>query len=425
MQATVLIFLQFLYLSSAVELRVGIYNEIPDLGGDYLTSYKDMIERGFNSIEHTVDAVVEQKEYSPYGNLSDYLSINGFDLIEMDTAYLRQVVEDDLIAEIEALPDDIMPAAVSAVTVDGHLYGFPTLVCGNFLIELALTPRGVEKCPLRPARSNYDAFHNTMEMCKQKLDLEPHQRLLGGKMNDDYGWYLPFLYIDGYIDIHGVGSVEKAVDEVIRGILDPHVCERLSWYIGCCSDADGAQKNKCYHDFCGSYVNKSENVYDDIKRGETFFYFGFSEELAAIKKKSPLHQAYAAISGPLGIQNNLLQFTDALVINKARWMAADKEKQNAINSFVKYFLSNSLRHDIAMGRDLHPPQVRYLLQATETFYRNTDDVIYNDIFWSLERAVAAPSLTDHQKEKMEHVLTDSCVMITESKKCEAPWMLTG
>ena len=420
MQATVLVFLQFLYLSSAVELRVGIYNEIPDLGDDNLISYKNMIEKGFNSIgEHTVDAVVEQKEYSPYGSLNNYLSINGFDLIEMDTAYLRQVVEDDLVAEIEALPDDIMPAAVSAATVDGHLYAFPTLICGNFLIGLALTPRDVRKCPLRPARSNYAAFHNNIEMCKRNLVFEPHHRLLGGKMNDNYGWYLPFLYLDGYIDIHGVGSVEKAVDEVIRGVLDPNVCERLSWYISCCSDADGAQKNKCYHDFYGSYVDNSENVYDDIKRGETFFYFGFSEKLAAIKKKSPLHQPYAAISGPLGIQNNLLQFTDALVINKARWMAADEEKRNAINSFVRYFLSNSLRHAIAMGHDLHPPQVRYLLQATETFYRNTDDVIYNDIFWSLERAVAAPSLTDHQREKMEHILTDSCVMI------KAPGMHTG
>ena len=427
MQVAVLVFLQFLYLSSAVELRVGIYNEIPDLGDDNLVSYKDMIEKGFNSIgEHTVDAVVEQKEYYPYGNLNEYLSIDGFDLIEMDTANLRQVVEEDLVAEVEALPDDIMPAAASAVIVDGHMYGFPTLVCGNFLIGLAMKPADVRKCPLRPARSNYAAFHNKMEICKRNLVSEPHHRLLGGKMNDDYGWYLPFLYIDGYIDIHGVGSIEKAVDEVTRGVVDPDVCERLSWYIGCCGDANGgAQKNKCYHDFYGSYVEDSGNVYDDIKRGETFFYFGFSEKLAEIKKKSPFHWPYAAISGPLGIQNNLLQFTDALVINKARWMAANEEKRNAINSFIRYFLSNNLRHAIAMGHDLRPPQVRYLLQATETFYRNTNDVIYNDIFWSLERAVAAPSLTDHQREKLEDVLTESCVVLTQSKKSGVSGMPTG
>ena len=45
--------------------------------------------------------------------------------------------------------------------------------------------------------------------------------MLDEKMNDNGGWYLPFIYIDGYIDTHGYGSVERAVDEVVRGVVDP------------------------------------------------------------------------------------------------------------------------------------------------------------------------------------------------------------
>ena len=408
MQVAILAFMQFLYLCSAVELKVGIYNEIPDLANDGLASYKAMIEGGFNNDDHTVDAVVDKDQYSPYGILTDYLSEDGFDLIEMDTANLREVVERDLLIEIPTnLPDDILPAAESAVTINRHLYAYPTLVCGNFLI--GLTP---DTCPLRDARVDYNAFFHTMEECilPSRYDWE---RLLGGKMNDESGWYLPYLYIDGYIDIHGSESVEKAVDDVVRGVVDPILCERLSWYISCCSDNNGEGRNKCYYNFPGSYVSSSSNVYRDVQNYATYFYFGFSEKLAQIEQDSD-RISYAAISGPLGEVNYLLQFTDALVINRARWMAADEEKRNAITAFVQYFLSNSLRQQIAMGADLKPPRARYLLQATKTFYQMTDNIIYQDLFWSLSRAVAAPSLTSYQKKEMEQVLTRLCVNISYS-----------
>ena len=86
-------------------------------------------------------------------------------------------------------------------------------------------------------------------------------------------------------------------------------------------------------------------------------------------------------------------------------MAADEEKRNAITAFVQYFLSNSFRQLIAMGADLKPPRARYLLQATKTFYQMTNNTIYQDLFWSLRRAVAVPSLTSCQKKEMEQVLT--------------------
>ena len=169
-------------------------------------------------------------------------------------------------------------------------------------------------------------------------------------MNNDLG-YLPLVYIDGYID--GYGSVERAVDEVVRGVVDPILCERLSWFINCCNDKDGKDPNKCYYKFPGSYLDNNSNVDNDVQTHETYSYFGFSEKVAKTEQISDL-TSYAAISGPLGEVNNLLMFTDALVINKARWMAADEEKKNAIIAFVQYFLSTSLHYNIAMGADLEP-----------------------------------------------------------------------
>ena len=198
--------------------------------------------------------------------------------------------------------------------------------------------------------------------------------------------------------------------------MDLDVCKRLTWYIGCCDDKEVQDKNKCYEEFPGSYVSKSSNLYTDIKNGETAFYFGFSERAAQIERgsKPPF---YAAISGPLGGKGNyLLQFTDGLVINKARWNAATEKKRNAIIDFVKYFLSNELRTDIAMGHDIKPPQVRYLLPPTKTFYESTTDSIYKDLFWSLERAVAAPSLNDKEKSDMEKKLHNLCIKPALSEK---------
>ena len=63
MQVAVWVFVQFLCVYSAVNLRVGIYNEIPDLAKDDLKSYKTMIEKGFNDEQHTVDAVVDKSQY--------------------------------------------------------------------------------------------------------------------------------------------------------------------------------------------------------------------------------------------------------------------------------------------------------------------------------------------------------------------------
>ena len=415
MQVAVWVFVQLLYVCSAAFLRVGIYNEIPDLGNDGLASYSEMIEDGFNSNQHTVDAVVNPSEYNPYGNLTDYLSEDGFDLIEMDALNLKEVVDNGLIIDIpKSLPDNILKTAVSAVMINKLVYAYPTLVCGNFLIGLTTAS---EQCPLRSVRRNYNEFSGALKTCERTI-IEDHayswERMVGGKMNDEYGWYLPFLYIDGYIDIHGSESVAKAIDEVLREVVDPELCERLSWYIGCCKDHEGNSPNKCYVDFPGSYVDDSSNVYPDVQDYKTYFYFGFSERVAQIERDSH-RKSYAAISGPLGNASYLLQFTDALVINKARWIAADDEKRNGIIAFVDYFLSNTLRKKIAMGEDLRPPQIRYLLQATETFYQETDNEIYEDLFWSLNRAVAAPSLSESQKKKMQDVLTNRCVDIPARK----------
>jgi hypothetical protein len=390
--------------STLEELRVGIYNAIPDLNSDSLASYKAMIENGFNNSQRGVAAVVDKDQYSPYGNLEEYLSAGGFDLIEMDTANLKEVVDKNLIITVN-VPRWFLPSALNAVSINGREYGYPTLVCGNFLITL-LPRRG--ECDLIQARDSGFHFANVLESCRQEICGSSYERLIGGKMNDAFGWYLPFIYLDGYIDIHGPRSLQTGVEELKRGKTDPLLCHRLNWLIGNCDNFHEQIRNKCYQNFTGSYVRSSSNITPDMVNNKTFLYFGFSEKFTPSEIQSG-HQATAAISGPLGQHNILLQFTDALVMNRARWDAAGAEKRRALVDFFAYFVSDGLRASIAMGEDLRQPRPRYLLPATSRFYRDTQNLIYQQLFWSLNTAVAAPSLSKDERVAIQNTLTRCCV----------------
>ena len=70
-----------------------------------------------------------------------------------------------------------------------------------------------------------------------------------------------------------------------------------------------------------------------------------------------------------------------------------------------------MRIKITLGLDLSPTQKRYLLQANREVYDFVDDPIYQDLFWSLERGVAAPALNDDQRKTMVNVLSEKCVQL--------------
>ena len=314
--------------SAAINLKVGLYNSIPDLQGDKLASYKSMVENGFNNNDHTVNAVVNEDDYSPYGQVIEYLN-GDFDPIEFDTVYLLSIL--DLIVDINnvhPMPTDMLLTARSAVHVDDQYFGYPTFVCGHFII--GFSPSTECSCPLTKSRSNFTNFKSTIEKCTSNLisSFPTYERLVGGKMNDDYGWYLPFLYLDAYIDINGPGSIARAIQDLKEGIVDSNVYTNLQWFINLCgNEPDG---NKCYQkNVTGSYVQDEDNVIKDIKNEKTMFAFGFSEITAKVMLDADICP-YFATSWPLGPSNYMLQYTDALVVSKKAWETASEEKRNAI-----------------------------------------------------------------------------------------------
>ena len=105
-------------------------------------------------------------------------------------------------------------------------------------------------------------------------------------------------------------------------------------------------------------------------------------------------QASCIVAPPLGRENNLLTFTDALVINSSRF--AEQRQRLPITKFVKFYNSLHLRNLYAEGRDLkkpHPP--RYVIVSRKDFYTKgfgASDKNYQKLRSTLDQfAVAAPN----------------------------------
>ncbi|XP_064403379.1 uncharacterized protein LOC135348918 [Halichondria panicea] len=224
---------------SQIELKVGLYNSIPDLNDDGLKSLKDMVERGFSTDDHSVNAIVSTDEYDPYLNLSQYLQEDGFDLIEIDTVNIAGLVSNKLITPMHMVvgidTQRFIKATVDAVSVSGVMYGVPTYACGNFLI--ALSPGSQSTCDLSGAIENngYSGFEQELEICKDNLVTNTYERLYAGKISDKEGWYLPFYYLDAWIDSHNPKLLRLALAELEVGVIDRRTCNKLSTFAYYCT----------------------------------------------------------------------------------------------------------------------------------------------------------------------------------------------
>ena len=143
------------------------------------------------------------------------------------------------------------------------------------------------------------------------------------------------------------------------------------------------------------------------------FYYGLAERVGSINQVTN-REAEVAISGPFGENNTLLLFTDGIVISSTSWNNANAEKRLAIENFIAYFVSQKLRENITLGRDLSPPQKRYLLQANVGVYSSEEianDKIYQDMFASLQTAVPLPKTNYDELMSMEEKLVRDCMRL--------------
>ncbi len=147
------------------------------------------------------------------------------------------------------------------------------------------------------------------------------------------------------------------------------------------------------------------------------FLLGFSEILGELLTFDDSLDPYDAVSPIMGDDHHTIIFTDALVVNKARWDNSDNHRKRSIIQFIRYYTAMDMRLKISLGNDLRNPRKRYLLQSLREFYADeqiAEDVVYSKLHPLVADGVAAPALDEHQREHIQELLTRKCLKYLSS-----------
>ena len=378
-------------------LQIAIYPYIPDLAGDQYKSLTGFIKNEFSS-QYGVDIEVtcDYKKMDPYnvdGMDKTYLSPDGYDVLEVDTLLLGDIVKTEKVLPLDtifAVNNDIYaPTAVESVKLDGKLYAVPTLQCANFLTELS-----GKKPPQKPILQDWTSYSD------MKTVMDPAYASgvrLVGDFTGSFG--LPMFYLGAYIDKNGPKTVYDGIAS--QPAKDPALIENMKHFTGygACSGGKNPTTDGTYHSDPDLMIN-------DIADSEHVFMYGYSENLGKVRKASALKDkrktALTTVSAPLDKANYLLTYTDAVVVNKSKYQSSTKRAED-IQKFVNFYSDLKLRTQYALGEDLpkdisglpmEDTRPRYVLPALKQFY--TQEVVTKDPYYpmfhkALERSVAAPN----------------------------------
>ena len=384
-----------LAMSSQQPLRVSIFPYIPDLANDELSCLKKFISSEFQR-QCGVPVLVESKA-DPYDLKklqSSYLTAgeNAYDIMEVDTVLLGELVKagclQTLDESFQVSEKDFTSNAVQSVRyspkLKDHLYGVPTLQCASFLMELA----DVDRPPENPLLKDWHSFKELKKAIdRANASGSRHRLLLAGDFRGS--WTLPMFYLDAYIDKHGKDSVQEGVDSPVA---DPQLIENLKEFTDFWELQDGSNP-----DTDGTFHNHHSKMVKEVVQSEHILMYSYSENMGEVllratencKKMSTLR----IISPPLDDSNNLLTYTDAVVVNKHKF--SDPKRAELIKKFIKFYTSLPIRKSIALGEDL-PRSVsvypRYVLPVLKSFYSHEDvekDQYYKQFHAALQHSVPA------------------------------------
>jgi thiamine pyridinylase len=350
-------------------LKVALFPYIPDSAQDNFQTLLNRIESEFESQNPKVDLVLRplnpvQDDFYDINTLKQWLSnsaVNdGYDLVEIDTLLLDDLVKANLI-QPWYYPDNIqdwIPTGLRAVTINGKTYGVPHLLCGHFIF--ARDEKIVKTTSLK-------------DLLTILIQITPDIPNLGGDLTGS--WNLPALYLDSWADINGTEEVSQA--------LIPQIDEKVFPYFQ-------AFTKNCQ--VAASCFDTNDEDSKDIG-AEAFInhqvdaFFGYSERLNYLFKDKIDPQVKIA-SLPLGRDSNPLLFTDALVLRQD----CNYDCQYAARKFATYLNQPATQEWILSSKDAGKNAVpRYLIPATYSAFA-TPSLAQNSYYQTLKETVknAAP-----------------------------------
>lgn len=322
-----------------------LFPYIPDSSNDDFASLIATLERGFEASHPNVDLTIvidEQMDlydYAPGGELSKLLGTGpeAAQVVELDTILMSTLVSEGWVQPVGLGNPGVYATAWQAATVGGVSYGVPTYLCSNVVYAFSEVIVGAA---------------NATNLLARLTSIAPGVTPLVGSYKGS--WTLPSFYVDAWSDTNGTSNLEAAYELP----LQQQTMAFFPTVVNSCV-ADG--KNPCL-----------DGTYDDSQVATLFAkhqangFIGYTESLFSIRSVNPSAPLPTVISDPIGGGTHPTLFVDALVFNPA----CTGECLAIAQAFASYMSTVEVRSTIAFSLDGAPGTLpRYLLQASEAFYR--------------------------------------------------------
>ncbi|MEM1181313.1 MAG: hypothetical protein AAGM22_23425 [Acidobacteriota bacterium] len=393
-------------------LRVALFPWIPDAAGDGFAALRRNLESEFERRHPDVDLEIRLKPwddsyYSP-AKIAGWLAGGEFDLVEIDTVILGDLVEAEVIEPWP--PQDastFFRAAVDGASIvanpggDRTWWGVPHLMCGYFLVSQS---------------DRIDGAPSIDEVTSAVR--EDGRPLLG---NFDSSWDLPSLYLDARVD-NGFDPAD--LRRAVEPPLDPATAGAVEKLAALCA-RDG--QNPCVD---GTYSDAWDGPVEAFVAGDASGYWGYSERLHLTVKslrENPAAASKVRITDlriatlPLGSEATPLLFTDALV--RRRGCGAEGSCRRASVAFAEFMNSDWANRQVLLSGDAasigEAAVPRYLLPATRAAFdidAIRDDPTYAELREFADSGRALPN--DGELYERRRVL--AWLLVERLKASQAP-----
>jgi thiamine pyridinylase len=340
-------------------IRVGIYPFVPE-SAEIELQIAQQFEKGHPDVR------LEFVDLGDYynGGLLDTLNAKKVDVVEVDTVFLQDLVENKL---IEPIPDnlrqsntDFLPVASLAATLNGKMFGVPHWVCGNFLFFRRNDP-------------DADRLRKLTKLSDLEEMLDHPAAEEKGLLADMCGKStLGEIYLNSLIDDYGdvSGALAHLGDPTH---LDTEAAKTPKRIVLLCPG--GLNHNSKYHSNGQFYSRQFAHckARAKISYSEDLYYVG-DEFLHGVASNEsgigdPGDNAIEAIGAPLADHpHKMLAWVDIVCVRAG---VPDKTKRDAVE-FITEYTGEAFNKTLLRPKDGDAP--RYLLPARSALYTDSDVV---------------------------------------------------
>ena len=323
------------------------------------------------------------------------LGASGFDVAEIDTVFLKYLVDNKSISPVSVKGDEPFEFARQAATIKGQLFGIPSWLCSDFIFSSVKTLQNVE----------------TFTQLTSLLGVREARPTIAADI--DGKWTVAATYIQAYTQMRQPADPVEAMTSAI----DREVVARMVKVASFCEEGGSFPcVDGTFHNARDGAVEKAFDAWSisaDIGFSERSFYI-------QLFQTSPRKLYLSSFPWSDKAGATRLIYSDAFVAN-ASTCATAPCLDDAVE-FGAFMTSVATKKQIVFSQDLpagSPP--RHLLPASKSFYADEDvknDTLYQRVATSLFNERGKPYPNSFTPELQHAFLSALC---PEIKKQMSTW----